>query len=162
MTKMGASLNKVLSANRDGCLKYFTLKAQWGMVLCNMKYILKCVLKAINYIRSQGVVLKNLKGTYMYKNRLICVYKFIFYIASNILLNMDCPCIENDVLPCCCCCQGFAVKLSLSSSMVAGMILYIPMEQSPDCLVIFCLKFLWANDHKDMKYGIISILHMLS
>ena len=44
----------------------------------------------------------------------------LFYVESNILINMDCPCVGDDVLSCCCCRQAFAVKLSLSSSMVTG------------------------------------------
>ena len=62
MTKMDVNLKKALSANQDGCLRYFKRKEQWEMVLCNTKHILKCVLKAINYMRSQGVALKDIKG----------------------------------------------------------------------------------------------------
>ena len=62
MTKMSVNLKKVLTANRDGCLEYYKRQEQWGLVLCNISHILKCVLKAVKYMHSQGVVLKNIKG----------------------------------------------------------------------------------------------------
>ena len=48
------------------------------------------------------------------------MYEFIVYVAHNVLINMACPCVGNDVLLCCCVCRTFDVKLSLSSNMVAA------------------------------------------
>ena len=119
MTKMSVNLNQVLVTNQDGCLEYYTGKEQWGLVLYNIKRILKGVLEAMKYMHFHGVVLRDIKGTKQIK----CVYTYIhmnslFSVASNVLLNMDCPCVSSDVLLCCC--QTFDVKLSLSSSMVAS------------------------------------------
>ena len=73
-TKMSVSFKKVLSSNQDGCLEYYNGKAQWRMVLSNVRYILKCVLKAVKYLQLQGVVFKYIKGTYLC---VMCVYTYV-------------------------------------------------------------------------------------
>ena len=66
MPKMSINLKEVLTTNQDGCLEYYKGTEQWGLVLLNIKYILKGMLEAMEYMRLQGVVLKNMKGTKTY------------------------------------------------------------------------------------------------
>lgn len=55
MAKMGVDFKKVLSTHKHGSLKYLrTQRKDWGLVLLNVKYILKSVLNALHYMRSQG------------------------------------------------------------------------------------------------------------
>ena len=87
---------------------------------------------------------------------------------------MDCPCVGDDVLSCCCCCQAFAVKLSLSSSMVTGydslyadgtdarlfgrFLLDVLMGKSAQgyevCCQLYCLTFICycKQDPQDVCY----------
>ena len=68
MPNMGIDFRNVLSANS---LQFLRMqREQWGLVLCNVKYILKCVLKALDYMQSQGVLYKGIKGMYVHTNNI--------------------------------------------------------------------------------------------
>ena len=86
MPKMDINFRNVLSTKEHGCLKHMKMqlvekREQWELVLANTKHVLKSVLKALDYMHSQGLVHRDIK-------------------ASNILVKMTCQCAE--VLYCSC------------------------------------------------------------
>ena len=69
MPKMDMSFKDVLSTKEDNCLKYMKMqlieKGQqltWGIVLVNVKHLLKSVLEALKYMHSQQKVHYDIKG----------------------------------------------------------------------------------------------------
>ena len=86
MAKMDINFRNVLSTKEHGCLKHMKMqlvekREQWELVLVNTKHVLRSVLKALDYMHSQGLVHRDIK-------------------ASNILIKMTCQCTE--VLYCSC------------------------------------------------------------
>ena len=86
MNKMDINFRNVLSTKEHGCLKHMKMqliekREQWECVLNNTKHVLRSVLKALDYMHSQGLVHRDIK-------------------ASNILVKMQCQCTE--VLYCTC------------------------------------------------------------
>jgi len=65
-------------------------REQWELVLVNVKHVLRSVLKALDYMHSQGLAHKDIK-------------------ASNILIKMTCQC--TDVLYCNCWQRKFLVQI---------------------------------------------------
>ena len=73
MPRMGVNFRNVLLANS---LQFLRMQGEhWRLVLCNVKYILKCVLKALDYMQSQGVMYKGIKGTYIQ-----IIFLWIYYV----------------------------------------------------------------------------------
>lgn len=68
MPKMAINFGSVLSFSGHGCLIYLKMhlaKRQWQMVLLNVKHILRSVLKALDYMHSQGYVHGGVECTYV-------------------------------------------------------------------------------------------------
>ena len=104
MPKMGISFRNVLE--KHGCLKHMKMqliekREQWELVLVNTKHVLRSVLKALDYMHSQGLVHRDIK-------------------ASNILIKMTCQC--SEVLYCNCQQGKFLVQIGDfdSSATVPG------------------------------------------
>ena len=115
MPKMDINFRNVLSTKEHGCLKHMKMqllekREQWEVVLVNVKHVLKSVLKALDYMHSQGLVHRDIK-------------------ASNILIKMTCQC--TDVLYCNCQRRKFLVQIGDfdSSSTVPGYQLRIEEHQ---------------------------------
>ena len=86
MPKMDINFRNVLSTKRHGCLKHIQMqlvekREQWELILTNVKHVLRSVLKALDYMHSQGLRHRDIK-------------------ASNILIKKTCQCTE--VLYCSC------------------------------------------------------------
>ena len=116
MPKMDINFRIVLSTKDHGCLKHIKMqlvekREQWELVLNNVKHVLRSVLKALDYMHSQGLVHRDIK-------------------ASNILIKKTCQCTE--VLYCGCQQQRkFLVQIGDfdSSTMVPGYQLHVEEDQ---------------------------------
>ena len=68
MTKMNMDFRSVISTKEHGCLKHLKLQLVeqrnlWELVMVNVKYVLRSVLKALDYMHNQGLVHRDVKGT---------------------------------------------------------------------------------------------------
>ena len=115
MPKMDINFRNVLSTKQHGCLKHIKMqlvekREQWELVLTNVKHVLRSVLKALDYMHSQGLVHRDIK-------------------ASNILIKKTCQCTE--VLYCSCQRGKFLVQIGDfdSSATVPGYQLQIEEHQ---------------------------------
>ena len=95
MPKMDINFENVLPTKEHGCLKHIKMqlvekREQWELVLTNVKHVLRSVLKALDYMHSQGLVHRDIK-------------------ASNILIKKTCQCTE--VLYCSCQRGKFLVQI---------------------------------------------------
>ena len=104
MPKMDINFRNVLKEH--GYLKHMKMqlaekREQWELVLVNTKHVLRSVLKALDYMHSQGLVHRDIK-------------------ASNILIKISCQC--SEVLYCNC--QGGKFQVQIgdfdSSATVPG------------------------------------------
>ena len=67
MTKCDMDLRNVISTKQQGCLKHLKLQLvehpnAWEVAVVNMKYILRSLLKAIEYMYDLGLVHRDVKG----------------------------------------------------------------------------------------------------
>ena len=67
MTKCDMDFRSVISTKEHGCLKHLKLQLSnqhdvWQLVMVNVKYVLKSVLKAIHYMHKLGLVHRDVKG----------------------------------------------------------------------------------------------------
>jgi len=115
MPKMDINFRNVLSTKEHGCLKHMKMqllekRELWEVVLTNVKHVLKSVLKALDYMHSQGLVHRDIK-------------------ASNILIKMTCQC--SEVLYCNCKQRKFLVQIGDfdSSATVPGYQLQLEEHQ---------------------------------
>ena len=115
MPKMDINFRNVLSTKEHGCLKHMKMqlvekREQWELVLVNTKHVLRSVLKALDYMHSQGLVHRDIK-------------------ASNILIKMTCQC--SEVLYCNCQQGKFLVQIGDfdSSATVPGYQLQLEEHQ---------------------------------
>ena len=95
MPKMDTDFENVITNEGHGCLKHMKMqlvekREQWELVLINTKHVLRSVLKALDYMHSQGLVHRDIK-------------------ASNILIKMTCQC--SEVLYCNCQQGKFLVQI---------------------------------------------------
>ena len=86
LAKMDTDFDNVITTEGHGCLKHMKMQLvekrdQWELVLVNTKHVLRSVLKALDYMHTQGLVHRDIK-------------------ASNILIKMTCQC--SEVLYCSC------------------------------------------------------------
>ena len=112
---MDINFRNVLSTKEHGCLKHMKMqlvekREQWELVLVNTKHVLRSVLKALDYMHSQGLVHRDIK-------------------ASNILIKMTCQC--SEVLYCNCQQGKFLVQIGDfdSSATVPGYQLQLEEHQ---------------------------------
>ena len=67
MTKCDMDLRSVISTKQHGCLKHLKMQLVeqrnvWEVVVVNMKYILRSLLKALEYMHNLGLVHRDVKG----------------------------------------------------------------------------------------------------
>ena len=58
----------VISTKEHGCLKHLKLQLSeqrnmWEVVMVNVKYVFRSVLKALDYMHNQGLVHRDVKGS---------------------------------------------------------------------------------------------------
>ena len=116
MPKTDINFRNVLTTREHGCLKHIknelvNNRERWHLVLGNVKYVLKGVLKALEYMHSQGLVHRDIK-------------------ASNILIKITCEC-KGDILYCNCRRRKFSVQIGDfdSSTIVPGYQLQLEEHQ---------------------------------
>ena len=68
MPKMDMDFRSVISTREHGCLKHLKLQLVeqrnlWELVMVNVKYVLRSILKALDYMHNQGLVHRDVKGT---------------------------------------------------------------------------------------------------
>ena len=112
---MDTDFENVITTEAHGCLKHMKMqlvekREQWELVLVNTKHVLRSVLKALDYMHSQGLVHRDIK-------------------ASNILIKMTCQC--SEVLYCNCQQGKFLVQIGDfdSSETVPGYQLQLEEHQ---------------------------------
>ena len=71
MTKCDMDFRSVISTKDHGCLKHLKLQLSdqrdvWQLVMVNVKYVLRSVLKALEYMHKQGLVHRDVKGISMF------------------------------------------------------------------------------------------------
>lgn len=69
MTKCDVDFRNVISTKEHGCLKHLKMQlaeqhSTWELVMVNIKYVIRSVLKALDYMHSQGLVHRDVKGMY--------------------------------------------------------------------------------------------------
>ena len=126
MPKMDINFRNVLSTKQHGCLKHIKMqlvekREQWELVLTNVKHVLRSVLKALDYMHSQGLVHRDIK-------------------ASNILIKKTCQCTE--VMYCSCQQGKFLVRIGdfNSSATVPGSQLQLEEYQMVQCATSLLLR----------------------
>jgi len=67
MTKYDMDFRSVLSTKEHGCLKHLKLQLSeqrdvWQLVMVNVKYVLRSVLKGLEFMHHQGLVHHDVKG----------------------------------------------------------------------------------------------------
>ena len=67
MNKLDMDFRSVISTKEHGCLKHLKLQLSeqrnvWEVVMVNVKYVLRSVLRALDYMHSQGLVHRDVKG----------------------------------------------------------------------------------------------------
>ena len=112
---MDTDFGNVIITEGYGCLKHMKMqlvekREQWELVLVNTKHVLRSVLKALDYMHSQGLVHRDIK-------------------ASNILIKMTCQC--SEALYCNCQQGKFLVQIGDfdSSETVPGYQLQLEEHQ---------------------------------
>ena len=68
MTKCEMDFRSVISTKEHSCLKHLKLQLSkqrdvWQLVMVNVKYVLRSVLKALDYMHKLGLVHRDFKGT---------------------------------------------------------------------------------------------------
>ena len=67
MNKLDMDFRSVISTKEHGCLKHLKLQLSdqrnvWEVVMVNIKYVLRSVLRALDYMHNQGLVHRDVKG----------------------------------------------------------------------------------------------------
>ena len=68
MNKLDMNFRSVISTKEHGCLKHLKLQLSdqrnvWKVVIVNVKYVLRSVLRALDHMHNQGLVHRDVKGT---------------------------------------------------------------------------------------------------
>ena len=68
MSKLDMNFKSVISTKEHGCLKHLKLQLSdqrtvWKVVMVTIKYVLRSVPRALDYMHNQGLVHHDVKGT---------------------------------------------------------------------------------------------------
>ena len=67
MTKCDMDFRSVISTKEHGCLKHLKMQLSnqrdvWQLAMVNVKYVLRSVLKGVDYMHKLGLVHRDVKG----------------------------------------------------------------------------------------------------